>query len=79
MSTKMRKLEKTIRYNLVLPVPVYREVQAIARKRGSTVAAVFRQFIKHGIDGVRKSGVYPPGSIEAIFEREFPELANFNR
>ena len=37
------------RYNLVIPEALFAEVEAIARRRQTTVVAIMRQFIKIGL------------------------------
>lgn len=41
--------EKTKRYNLVLPQPLFDELQRIADERQSTVLEVLKQFIRLGL------------------------------
>lgn len=40
-------------YNLNLPADLYAEVEAIANRRQTTVAAIMRQFVKIGLLAVR--------------------------
>ena len=37
------------RYNLVLPEDLYKEVQTLAERRGTTVVEIFRRFIRLGL------------------------------
>ena len=41
--------EKTKRYNMVLPQPLFDELQIIADERHSTVLEVLKQFIRLGL------------------------------
>ena len=41
--------EKTKRYNMVLPQPLFDEIQRIADERHSTVLEVLKQFIRLGL------------------------------
>jgi hypothetical protein len=41
--------EKSKRYNLVLPQPLFDELQAIADERHSTVLEVIKQFLRLGL------------------------------
>ena len=41
--------DKTKRYNLVLPQPLFDELQKIADERHSTVLEVLKQFIRLGL------------------------------
>ncbi len=45
----MRNEAKTVRYTLVLPSEMYKEVQVIAAARYTTVASILRRFIKLGL------------------------------
>ena len=45
----MRNEAKTVRYTLVLPSEMYKEVQVIAADRYTTVANILRRFIKLGL------------------------------
>ena len=40
-------------YNLVIPEELFAEVEAIANRRQTTVAAIMRQFVKIGLLAVR--------------------------
>lgn len=40
-------------YNLVVPEALFAEVEAIANRRQTTVAAIMRQFVKIGLLAVR--------------------------